>query len=98
MPGRILLYPRLARCGVRTLHIDKYNRRAKKINLLLCVDLDADFNKVPKRFFKKKFPQFEFNKWVIEETHEYAATFKLNIAFYGARGDKGIRKLKMTGI
>ena len=76
--------------------IDKYNRRAKKINSLLCVGLDADFNKIPKRFLKKKFPQFEFNKWVIEETYEYAASFKMNSAFYEARGDKGIKELKMT--
>jgi len=76
--------------------IDKYNKRAKKINSLLCVGLDADFAKIPKRFLKKKFPQFEFNKWIIEETHKYAAAFKPNSAFYEARGDKGIRELKMT--
>lgn len=76
--------------------IDKYNKRAKKINSLLCVGLDADFAKIPKRFLKKKFPQFEFNKWIIEETHEYAAAYKPNSAFYEARGDKGIRELKMT--
>ncbi|MFA6177791.1 MAG: orotidine-5'-phosphate decarboxylase [Candidatus Paceibacterota bacterium] len=76
--------------------IDKYNKRAKKINSLLCVGLDTDFAKIPKRFLKKKFPQFEFNKWIIEETHEYAAAYKPNSAFYEARGDKGIRELKMT--
>ncbi|MEK7471163.1 MAG: orotidine-5'-phosphate decarboxylase [Patescibacteria group bacterium] len=76
--------------------IDKYNKRAKKINSLLCIGLDADFAKIPKRFLKKKFPQFEFNKWIIKETHEYAVAFKPNSAFYEARGDKGIRELKMT--
>lgn len=76
--------------------INKYNRRAKKINSLLCIGLDSDFNKIPKRFLKKKFPQFEFNKWIIEETHEYASSFKMNSAFYEARGDKGIKELKMT--
>lgn len=76
--------------------IDKYNKRAKKINSLLCVGLDADFAKIPKRFLKKKFPQFEFNKWIIKETHEYTAAYKSNSAFYEARGDQGIRELKMT--
>jgi len=76
--------------------IDKYNKRAKKINSLLCVGLDTDFNKIPKKFLKKKFPQFEFNKWIIKETHEYAAAYKPNSAFYEARGDKGIQELKMT--
>jgi len=76
--------------------VDKYNQRAKKINSLLCVGLDADFAKIPKQFLKKEFPQFKFNKWIIEETHEYAAAFKANIAFYEARGDRGIKELKQT--
>lgn len=76
--------------------IDKYNQRAKKINSLLCVGLDSDFDKIPKRFKDLEFPQFEFNKWIIEETYEYAAAFKLNIAFYEARGDRGILELKKT--
>ena len=76
--------------------IDKYNKRAKKINSLLCVGLDADFVKIPKAFLKKKFPQFEFNKWIIKETHQYATAFKANSAFYEARGDQGIKELKMT--
>lgn len=76
--------------------IDKYNRRAKNINSLLCVGLDADFSKIPKRFLGREFPQFEFNKWIINETHQYAAAFKMNIAFYEARGDQGIKELKQT--
>lgn len=76
--------------------IDKYNKRAKKINSLLCVGLDADFAKIPERFLKQEFPQFEFNKWIIEETHEYTVAYKPNSAFYEARGDAGIKELKMT--
>src|SRR3989344_1510290 len=69
--------------------IDKYNKRAKEINSLLCVGLDSDFEKISEKFKQNHTPQFEFNKWIIEQTHEYAAAFKLNIAFYEARGDKG---------
>jgi len=76
--------------------INKYNQRARKLNSMLCVGLDADFAKIPKRFLKNKFPQFEFNKWIIKQTHEYAAAYKPNIAFYEARGDKGIKELKQT--
>lgn len=76
--------------------IEKYNKRAKEIDSLLCVGLDADFSKIPKRFLQLEFPQFEFNKWIIEETNEYAAAYKPNSAFYEARGDKGIAELKMT--
>src|SRR3989344_4303129 len=76
--------------------IDKYNERAKKINSLLCVGLDSDFEKIPERFKNLENPQFSFNKYIIEQTHEFAAAFKLNIAFYEARGDQGLRELKQT--
>ena len=76
--------------------IDKYNKRAKKINSLLCVGLDPDFEKIPEKFKKMEHPQFEFNKFIIKETHEYASAFKPNSAFYEARGDKGMAELKMT--
>lgn len=74
----------------------KYNDRAQKINSLLCVGLDPDFEKIPERFKNLEFPQFEFSKYIINETHEYTASYKTNSAFYEARGDKGIAELKMT--
>lgn len=75
---------------------EKYNNRAKKINSLLCVGLDPDFEKLPEEFKKKDFPQFEFNKWIIGQTKEFAAAYKPNAAFYEARGNQGIAELKMT--
>ncbi len=74
----------------------KYNARARKIHSLLCVGLDADFEKLPARFRLLSEPQFEFNKFIIEATHQYAAAYKPNAAFYEARGDQGIRDLKKT--
>ncbi len=76
--------------------IDKYNSRAEKANSLACVGIDSEFEKLPERFKSLENPQFEFNKWIIDQTHEFAAAFKANIAFYDARGDRGIRELKMT--
>lgn len=75
---------------------NKYDKRATEINSLLCVGLDSDFAKLPEKFKAMEFPQFEFNKWIIDQTHEYVASFKANSAFYEARGDQGIRELKMT--
>lgn len=75
---------------------EKYEKRAQAVNSLLCVGLDADFAKLPERFLEMELPQFEFNKWIIDETHEYVVAFKQNSAFYEARGDQGIRELKMT--
>jgi orotidine-5'-phosphate decarboxylase len=76
--------------------IKKYDDRAKAIDSLLCVGLDADMAKIPQKFLDMEYPQFEFNKWIIEETHEFAAAYKPNSAFYEARGDQGLKELKMT--
>lgn len=63
---------------------------------LLSVGLDPDFAKIPVRFKKQKYPQFAFNRWVIEETHQFVCTYKPNSAFYEARGIEGIKELKLT--
>src|SRR3989338_9864090 len=76
--------------------IEKYNQRAKKINSLLCVGLDPDIEKIPEKFRQMEFPQFEFNKYIIEEVHNFAVAIKCNSAFYEARGDQGMKELKMT--
>ena len=65
--------------------VDKFNNRAEKINSLLCVGLDTVAEN-----------QFEFNKKIIEQTHEFAAAYKPNAAFYEARGSKGLDELKKT--
>lgn len=76
--------------------IDKYNQRADKVNSLVCVGLDSEFGKLPEKFKTLENPQFEFNKWIIDQTAEFSACYKPNIAFYEARGDRGIKELKMT--
>ncbi len=76
--------------------IEKYEIRARKVNSLLCVGLDAEVSKIPEKFRNLEFPQFEFNKYIIEQTHEYAAAYKPNSAFYEACGDQGMKELKMT--
>jgi len=76
--------------------IDKYNQRVDKVNSLVCVGLDSDFEKLPERFKTMEFPQFGFNKMIIDETVEFAAAYKPNSAFYEARGTKGLIELEMT--
>lgn len=70
--------------------MDKYNSRASKINSLVCVGLDSEYEKLG------GLSQFEFNKKIIDATHEHVASYKANIAFYEARGDEGLRELKKT--
>ena len=68
----------------------------KKNNSLVCVGLDSDFDKLPEHIKQKQNPQFEFNKAIIDATHDLVNTYKPNSAFYEARGEQGIHELKMT--
>jgi orotidine-5'-phosphate decarboxylase len=76
--------------------LQKYNRRAEAIDSLLCVGLDAEFDKIPARFLSAEFPQFAFNQWLVDETAECTSAYKPNMAFYEARGPQGIAELQMT--
>lgn len=76
--------------------IEKFNKRADKVNSLVCVGLDSELKKIPEKFKSMENPQFEFNKWIIEQTHEFTASYKMNIAFYEAEGTKGYSELKQT--
>jgi orotidine-5'-phosphate decarboxylase len=62
----------------------------------LCVGLDTDIQKIPKHLLTEKDPIFEFNRQIIEATHEFAVSYKPNIAFYEAHGSKGWESLQKT--
>lgn len=76
--------------------LQKYNNRVEKADSLLSVGLDPDVAKMPERFRGEEFPQFAFNKYIIDATAEHVSAFKPNIAFYEARGAAGIKELEMT--
>ncbi|MTI19815.1 orotidine-5'-phosphate decarboxylase [Fulvivirga sp. RKSG066] len=68
----------------------------KKKGSYLCVGLDTDLDKIPKHLLKEEDPIFEFNKQIIDATHEYCVAYKPNIAFYEAHGAKGWESLQKT--
>jgi len=74
----------------------KLDKIIDKNNSLLCVGLDSDYEKIPKFLHKKKYPVFEFNKKIIDATHDLVCAYKPNSAFYEARGACGIIELKLT--
>ena len=76
--------------------MEKYQERVTTTGSVLCVGLDTDMEKVPERFRSSATPQFDFNKWIIEQTHADVCAYKPNVAFYEARGEQGIRELQMT--
>lgn len=62
----------------------------------LCIGLDTDINKIPRHLLKCEDPIFEFNKQIIDATHDLAIAYKPNIAFYEAHGTKGWKALQKT--
>jgi len=71
-------------------------QQIKKKSSYLCVGLDTDLQKIPKHLLKSSDPVFEFNKQIIDATHEYCVAYKPNIAFYEALGPKGWESLQKT--
>ena len=74
----------------------KLTNAVQKNNSLVCVGLDSDITKLPLLVKKIDHPQFQFNKAIIDATHDYVCCYKPNPAFYEARGDKGLAELRMT--
>lgn len=74
----------------------KLEKIIKKNNSLLCVGLDPDLGKIPQHLKKYKDPIFNFNKQVIDATHDLVCAYKPQIAHYSARGIRGIGSLLKT--
>jgi orotidine-5'-phosphate decarboxylase len=62
----------------------------------LCVGLDTDVKKIPPHLLKFEDPVFEFNKQIIDATHEYCIAYKPNVAFYESLGPSGWESLQKT--
>lgn len=62
----------------------------------LCIGLDVDLNKIPQHLLNTEDPIFEFNKAIIDATHDLAVAYKPNTAFYEAYGLKGWISLEKT--
>jgi orotidine-5'-phosphate decarboxylase len=68
----------------------------KQKKSFLCIGLDVDLEKIPSHLTNAEFPIFEFNKAIIDATHDLAVAYKPNTAFYEAQGVKGWQSLKKT--
>jgi orotidine-5'-phosphate decarboxylase len=62
----------------------------------LCIGLDTDPAKIPNHLLSFEDPVFEFNKQIIDATHQYCIAYKPNIAFYEAFGARGWESLQKT--
>lgn len=68
----------------------------KKKKSFLCIGLDTDIKKIPEHLLEYDDPLFEFNKQIIDATHDLAVAYKPNIAFYEVMGPKGWESLQKT--
>jgi orotidine-5'-phosphate decarboxylase len=62
----------------------------------LCIGLDVDLSKIPPHLLSLEDPIFEFNKAIIDATHDLCVSYKPNTAFYEAYGLKGWASLEKT--
>jgi orotidine-5'-phosphate decarboxylase len=65
----------------------------KKKRSFLCVGLDPVLENIPEHLLSYKDPVLEFNKQLIDATHDLCVAYKPNTAFYEARGIKGWQTL-----
>ncbi len=62
----------------------------------LCVGLDTELRRVPPSLQQHPEPVFTFNRQVIDATRDLCVAYKLNLAFYEARGAEGWRDFERT--
>src|SRR5687767_6635609 len=62
----------------------------------LCIGLDTDIHKIPAHLKNEKDPVFEFNKQIIDATHDLCVAYKPNTAFYESQGSAGWISLEKT--
>ncbi len=69
----------------------KFEKILQENNSLVCVGLDPQAGKLPAGL-----NQFQFNKQIIDVTHDLVCAYKPNIAFYEVAGITGLQSLKKT--
>jgi orotidine-5'-phosphate decarboxylase len=62
----------------------------------ICVGLDTDKTKIPSFLNSSPNPILDFNKTIIENTHDAVAAYKVNFAFYEKLGAEGFKIISKT--
>jgi orotidine-5'-phosphate decarboxylase len=73
---------------------DRLRAAWEQSDSLVCVGLDPDVAKIPGRFARAREPIFEFNREVVDATHDLVCAYKPQIAFYSAASAE--RELEKT--
>jgi len=62
----------------------------------LCVGLDTDIRKIPPHIQKSSSAVLDFNRAIVDATHDLVIAYKPNLAFYESRGAAGWKDLAET--
>jgi orotidine-5'-phosphate decarboxylase len=67
-------------------------------NSHVCVGLDSQYDKIPDFLRATTISQtvFNFNKNIIDQTHDLAVIYKMNVSFYAGYGAEGLEALRLT--
>jgi orotidine-5'-phosphate decarboxylase len=68
--------------------------RIERVDSVVSVGLDPDPDRIPAHLQEGDLPRFAFNRRIVDATHEYAAAYKPNAAFY--EDPEGWRALEET--
>lgn len=75
---------------------DKLKSIQEQNDSLLCVGLDTDVSKLPESLRGRPDAQLEFNKSIIDATHDLVCAYKINFAFYEGYGAQGWETIVKT--
>jgi orotidine-5'-phosphate decarboxylase len=73
---------------------DRLEARIGRVDSVVSVGLDADPKRIPDHLQDRDLPRWAFNRRIIDATHEHAAAYKPNVAFY--EDERGWRALRET--
>ena len=86
----------IGRQATTTMTTQQLVQQIQQKKSFLCIGLDVDLTKIPKHLLELEDPIFEFNKAIIDATHDLCVSYKPNMAFYEAYGLKGWQSLQKT--
>ena len=73
---------------------ERLGARIRRVDSVVSVGLDADPARIPEHLRDHDLPRWAFNRRIIDATHEHAAAYKPNAAFY--EDEDGWRALRET--
>ncbi len=76
--------------------LERYHQRVEDCGSRLCIGLDSDAAWLPESLGSRDNPQLEFNRAIVDATHDIGAAYKPNLAFYESQGSDGFSALEET--